>query len=388
MLLKKGCIAKIFILLCVSLTLMLSMPVCVGAKEKEDGQALEMPRDEWDGFISSLPQDVIDQLPDGLFDGQEADAVKEMGGAEYILGVIGDALGAQLGSSAAFLAGICALLLLASVFNTFGSSLDNASLSSAVRFCSSGALFAAVIQMQYSHFTMLEEFFSKLSASVNGMIPVMTAIWAMGGNVSTAGASGTGFYITLSVCESICAKTVIPVVCVCTVLAVCEALSDEMKTGKLMSAIKKIYTFVLGLVMTVLLWMLGTQTSLAASADSMAARTAKLLSGAVIPIVGGSVGETLRTVAGGVGYLKNIFGVCGITVLVLTVLPVFISVLLTRFTFIITGGVADVLGCSSEGKLLEGLGELYGMILAVISGVAVMFVMMLCIFMNSVVAAA
>ena len=138
--------------------------------------------------------------------------------------------------------------------------------------------------------------------------------------------------------------------------------------------------------MTVLLSALSAQTSIAASADTAAARTARLVSGTVIPVVGGSVGETFRTVAGGVVYLKNIFGIGGILMIVLLVLPLGVSVLLTRFVFLICGGIADMLGCSGEAKLLENLGEVYGCMSGVVAGVCVMFIMALCIFMQTVVA--
>ena len=72
----------------------------------------------------------------------------------------------------------------------------------------------------------------------------------------------------------------------------------------------------------------------------------------------------------------------------LLLLPVGLSVLLTRFVFLLTGGLADILGCPAEARLLENLGEVYGCMLAVISGVAVTFILSLCIFTQTIVAVA
>ena len=69
-------------------------------------------------------------------------------------------------------------------------------------------------------------------------------------------------------------------------------------------------------------------------------------------------------------------------------LPVCISTLLFRVVFLVSGGIADMLGLASEARLLDGLGEVYGTMLAVITSVAVMFVLSLCIFMQSAVAVA
>ena len=175
---------------------------------------------------------------------------------------------------------------------------------------------------------------------------------------------------------------------VLTVLGFCDALSDELRTSKVMNAIKKIYNFVLTLTMTVLLSSLAAQTTLAASADTTTARAARLVSGTVIPVLGGSVGETFRTVAAGVSYLKNVFGIGSIIIISLLVLPVLITFILTRFAFLLSAGLAEMLGCGAEARVLENMGEVYGMMVGVVSSVGVTFIMGLCVFIRSVVAVA
>ena len=110
------------------------------------------------------------------------------------------------------------------------------------------------------------------------------------------------------------------------------------------------------------------------------------MSSTVIPIVGGNLGEALRTVASSVRYLKSIFGIGGIVIIALITLPMAISLLLTRFVFGIASTFADILGCGEESKLLSSFSEAYGCMLAVVCGVGMMFVLSLCIFMKTVIA--
>jgi hypothetical protein len=100
------------------------------------------------------------------------------------------------------------------------------------------------------------------------------------------------------------------------------------------------------------------------------------------------VGDTLRTVAGGVSYLKSIVGISGIVFVVLLLLPVLISLVLTRLVFLLTSGVADMLGCETEGKLLSELSSVWGVMIAVVSMCAVMFIFALVIFVRITIAAA
>ena len=351
-------------------------------------QTVDIGEEEWESFEDSVPDEIKDKLPSGALDSSNdfSQTVAEMSTGEYIMNVIFDVLGTQAGGSVKLLMIICSLLLISAVFNAAGEGMGNSSLSAAMRFCSVGALISVAVYVQYSHFELIESFFEKIGGMMGGMVPVTASIWAMGGNVSTAGVGSASLYVILAVSRELWAKTVIPVCCVLTVLGFCDALSEEVKTGRIMSAIKKIYNFVLGLVMTVVLSSLAAQTTLSSAADTTAARAAKLVSGAVIPVVGGSVGETFRTLASGVSYLKSVFGIGGIIMIVILVLPVLISALLTRFAFILCAGIADMLGCQGEAKFLENMGEVYGIMVAVVSGVAVMFILSLWIFVQTVVA--
>ena len=113
-----------------------------------------------------------------------------------------------------------------------------------------------------------------------------------------------------------------------------------------------------------------------------------MLAGRVIPVVGGAVGETLRTVAGSVSYLKSTVGTVGIVAVVLLLLPPLVTVVLYRLGLIAASACADLLGCSAEGKLLEAFVTVYGYLLAVMCISAVSAVFLLTLFVKCSVALA
>ena len=344
----------------------------------------------WEEFVNSLPQSVTDSFENGTLENVESfgESVSEMSSARYVIGRILDCIGLELRGSLTLFCSLCALLVLNASLSGASGTFLGADLGGAVRFCSAGAIFASVIYSQYGHFESIEMFFDSLGSLMRAMIPIGASLWAMGGNIVSASSGSATLYIMLGVSEGLFRTTVTPVCSVMSVLNLCDAMSDGMRTGRMLGAIRRIYSFFLCSVMTLLISCLAAQTALSASADGVAARTARLVSGSFIPILGGSVGETLRTVASGVGYLKNIFGVGGILMIFSLMLPVCISTLLFRAVFLVSGGIADMLGLASEARLLDGLGEVYGTMLAVVTSVSVMFLLSLCIFMQSVVAVA
>ena len=87
-----------------------------------------------------------------------------------------------------------------------------------------------------------------------------------------------------------------------------------------------------------------------------------------------------------VQYLKSVVGVWGIVLIALLTLPVLLSLVLTRLAFLLSSGVAEMLGCETEEKLLAELGGIYAFMVAVVSMSAVMFIFALTIFSKTVVA--
>ena len=337
--------------------------------------SVSIPEEEWTGFAEAVPEEVSSYFPDGaLEDGESyARAIEKMTEPKNIVSALLELSG---------------VVLVSAVLSAVGAQSENPTLCAVMRFCSLGALFCSVGYTFYSHFERLEIFFERIALLVNGMIPVTASLWALGGNVSTASAGSATLYCFLTVIEKLWAASAIPIFVLLIMLGFCDVLCSELRTGRVVGTVKRVYGFFLGLSMTVLLSSLAAQTALTAVADGVSARAGRLVSSTVIPIVGGNLGEALRTVASSVTYLKSIFGVGGIVMIALLTLPMAISVLLTRFVFGVCSALADIIGCTEEARLLNAFSEAYGCMLAVVCGVGMMFVLSLCIFMKTAVAAA
>ena len=345
---------------------------------------------EWEEFVQGIPPEAEEYFLQDSFSSQEsfASAVNEMTTPSYIVSALLKMLGVEMRSTLKLLFLLVGVIIISAVISALSKLTDNSVLRAIMRYCSLGAVFASVIYVFFDHFERLELFFERISAFFCGMIPITASIWALGGNVTTATAGSATLYCFLNVFEGLWSASAIPVCTLVIMLGFCDVLCSELKTCRVVGCVKKIYGFFLGLSMTVLLSSLAAQTTLTATADSVAARTGRLVSSTVIPVIGGNIGEALRTVATSVRYLKGIFGIGGIIIIAILVLPMVFTVLLTRLAFGISSAFADIVGCEEESKLLSVFSEAYGTVLAVVAGVGMMFVLALCIFMKTVVAVA
>ena len=378
---KEKCYFRISVIICTVVVLFISLSLTAhGASELPDG---------FSELTDSIPEELLGYLPSGMFseDGEEVgNALTELTDSRNIFTIISEMIRNEATSSFLLFVRLCGLLIISAVFNALMRSVASDSLSGAVSFCATTTIFASMIYMQRDHLEAVGLFFDRLTALMTAMVPITGTVWAMGGNVSTASVGTSALYVFINACEGMCARSVVPICCVFTALALCNTLAPEMGLRGLSGALRKIYTFFLGMIMTVLIASLSAQSTLSAAADSTVARAARLVSVNIIPVVGGSVGDTLRTVATGVQYLKSVVGAFGIALVVLLLLPVLVSLVMTRLVFLLSSGVADMLGCSAEGKLLSELGGVYAIMVAVVSMSSVMFIFALTIFSKTVVA--
>lgn len=357
-----------------------------------DGEELEeQVAEKFAEMAGEAAERTDSELAEGLASGELADAENVLlrlltprEALEKILGITSEALG----SAAAMLFTVIGILIISAVCHALSESFGSGAVVRGIEFLSASAVTALILKLQYGQLVGVGDFFDGLSRLMDSMIPITGIVWAMGGNVGSASVGTASLYAMLSVTQKLCASTVVPVCCTMGLSAVCSGLSDGELLNGFAGAVKKVYNFLIGAVMTVFVFVLGAQTSIAGTADTAAARGAKLLSSTLIPVVGGAVGDTVRTVAGSVGYIKSVVGVGAIVLIAVITLPTLISLLASRLALIIGAGMADMLGCKREGRLLEELGSIYGFLIGAVAVCSVAFTVAMALFVKCTVALA
>ncbi len=278
------------------------------------------------------------------------------------------------------------LVLICAVCKGAFASDRHSALATGAEFVSTAAICAAILRCGLSSAERVADFFERLEGLMASIIPISGAVLAMGGNVMSAGVSTATLYLMMSFTGGVCAASVMPVCFVSGTAAVCSSLSGGAVLDGFCGAVKKIYNFILGLVVSVFVFVLGTQMSIASAADTAAARAGKFVSSVVIPGVGGAIGDTIRTLAGSVAYIKSIVGVGGIVLVALLTLPILANLLLCRLAFLVSSVAAQMLGCDRESRLLCELGNIYGFLVGAVSICSVAFAVAMALFVKCTVA--
>ncbi len=348
--------------------LLLATPIRVFGEEGDES-ASRLP-DAYTDFLELLPQELLSLLPEGILsaDAEEVSAaVGEMGDFSYLLETLMALFGLRVGECIKLFAATVGLLLLSAVSRSVASHLGGGQLSSALSLCSSLALTAALLAQGYVGVSGVSNYLDTLAQVTAASVPLMGSLYAMGGNAAAAAASASSLSLFLALLEGVITKSMVPFCGICLGFAVVNTCAPGLRLQSLIGTIKKHYTTALSFLMMLLLAMLGAQSVLAAGKDSLAMKSVKFAAGSMIPVVGGSVSELLRTVSTGVEYLRGSVGVCGVLLLFLLLLPTLVELLLVRLTWELSASVADMLGCDSEKKLLDEFASVSGYLIAAVA---------------------
>lgn len=357
------------------LTVFLSVLLCLNASALPE---------EYRDFADAIPDDVAELLPDGFFSDDATEISNALGESlspGYILGVVFDLLSGGMGDAFKLFALLTGLAVLSSLLNSFADTVSGGNLKAAVSYGTAVCTATAAVSLQLPRIIAAGEFFKRICIVMNSMIPVMTALYLSGGNTAGAAVASSSLLIQINLIELCATAVALPAVCACMALT----LADTLRTGEgslsgIVGSIKHTLAFIFGLCSTLLMASLSAQNILAAAGDNAGARAVKFVAGNMIPVVGSTVGESLRTLATSVKLLRSTVGVAGIVTVALLLLPFIIGLFLTRFALNSAAAVGEIIGCKSIVKLYRELASLYGYIIAAAAMASLLCVLSLTLF--------
>ncbi len=339
---------------------------------------IDLTLEGYDEFLNSLPE----ELPTDELGEVTADA-KRLTSWSFATETLGVFLGDGLKNALPMLCKILGLLLISAVMSALSSNFGGKT-AELLGLMSGCAVTAAVVFLQLDSLLVVSSYLTDLTTLVNGMTPIILTLYASGGNVASASVSGGAMTVFLALCENLLKSSLLPFVGCCLCLSAAQA--SGMGFSGLLSLIKKTYTTALCFLMSIFCAVLGAQNALAAGSDTVSLRAVKFVAGSSIPMVGGSVSESMKTLAASVSMLRKCFGVTGIVLIALLTLPILISLLLTRTVLNICTAAADLLGVEREKRLLTELSGIYGALAAVVSCCSLMFIFLLTLLLSSITA--
>ncbi|MBR7184339.1 MAG: hypothetical protein IKD37_01890 [Clostridia bacterium] len=329
-----------------------------------------------EAFYAALPESLRDSLPPALLDGgmPNADALREAASLPALLARMRDVLADALPGAGRLLLRIALCLLFAAMLESVCDAVSAGSLGEMARFCCRLCLGGVLLEAQLAQLNLVTACLRQLQLVVNAMLPVLAAVLSAGGSTGTAAASCGALMLFLNLGENLCGSFFLPMIASAYGLAAAAWLSSGGRLGGLLRALKRIIAWSMGMFGTVFSAVFAFQTILAAGADSVAVRGIRFAVGSAVPVLGNVIGETVRTAATGLRYLKDTVGLMGILLLVLLVLPPMIGLFMHRAVLMLAESAAEVLGGDGERRLLGEFASVSGLLFGLLVGAVLCFI--------------
>lgn len=336
-------------------------------------------------MYGALPDGVRDSLPDRLENdiSENGESAVASLGAEYIASLAASALKAAFAYSVKPLAAVIGVLLLSALLNSAGAAAaggEAVALSSAVSV--TVTLFGAITPL----FKLTSDTLSGIGLIMKGILPVMTGIYAMSGNITAASVNSTWLMLLLTFLETLTESLLMPLLCTCTGFIAVTTLSrftGAPDMSGVSGELKKALTFLLAAAGTVFTTVMAHQTALAKSADSVALRSLKFASGNMIPVIGGALGEAADGYLAGVSLIRSASGTLAAAAVISYVLPALLKIAVLRAGLSAVAAGAEIMGRGKEAVVVREAGEVLGIAVALICTASVLSVIAVGVFAGS-----
>lgn len=370
-------VRRVILFASVFILVFLSSQIIVYAEDSET-----IP-EEYDDLLDSIPDDIADLLPEEIFirnSDNIASGAKKLISWDYILEYLFNTIGLNLKQIVRVFSIILSLLVLCALLNLLRHSIKNSAIDGIINLVASISIVSTIMEVSKEPILQSISLLDEIQIFVNSVSPTITAMYAMGGNVNTAVVHNYGLIVFLSILENICIISLELISGVCLSLTMASAFVREGNLLALSSGIKKVFSFLWGFITLGFTTVISAQTLLSGKADNLSSKTAKMLVGHIIPLAGGTVGESLKTAGASIEYLRSNVGIVIIVIFIMMTVPTIISIALYRLAFIISNAIAGLLGCEREGRIIMEISSIFGYILAVISVCSIILLYLITIF--------
>lgn len=272
------------------------------------------------------------------------------------------------------LGSILAIIVIHTILKSISESLENDNIARLIYYVQY-ILIVTIIMMNFSDIVQsVKSTCNDLIDFMNLLIPLLITLMVYTGSIATSGILEPIILFLINFLGNLIQNLIIPVVLVFTSLIVISKISNNIQIEKLSKFLKSGIVWFFGIVLTIFVGVVSLEGTLSSSVDGITAKTTKAIVSSAIPVVGKILGDAVDTVLGCGILLKNAVGVVGIIVLIgICIVPILKLSILT-IAYKLMSAICEPIAEKNILGLLDQIGDVYKILLAVLSSIAVMVI--------------
>jgi stage III sporulation protein AE len=274
------------------------------------------------------------------------------------------------------------LAVIAAVLKTFENAFAQENISRLVN----GIVYLVLVIIALNSFKVAinvgEQAIDDMVSVMQALLPTLLTLLVAVGNITSAALFQPITFLMVNVLSVLIKNIIFPLVLFTVILSVVNNISDNFNVSGLANLIREVNIGLLGAFLTIFIGVLVVQGTAGAVSDGVTIRTAKYLSGAFVPVIGGLFADSLDMVIGGSLLIKNALGILGVVVIFLFCTFSVIKIIALIFIYKFARAVIQPISDSKIVVCLNDLGNNLILVFAAVLSVALMFFIMLTILIG------
>ncbi len=215
------------------------------------------------------------------------------------------------------------------------------------------------------------------------IIPLLFSLIAAGGGVTTTAIVHPILISSIGLMGGLMSDLIFPLLLFAGVLGTVQFLVEGFPVDKLANFLKSAALGLMGLAMAIFIGIITIRGFAGTIADSTALRTAKYVTNTFLPVVGGSLSDTMEMAIGCSMVLKGGIGIFGLGLIIVIIIFPLMKILAVAVIYQLTGAVIQPLGGNNRlADALQTVGGTFLNLFAAIAIVALMFFIALAILVG------
>lgn len=277
-------------------------------------------------------------------------------------------------------AGIAAVILISAALSLFR---QKSSASVTAVYAAAVAAAAAVAGPIFSAINAAASALQGISVFMLSFVPVFAVITAASGAAVTSASMSALLLAAAQAVSYLSGFVILPLMGGYLAVSISAGLSPLMQKSGIAELLKRFTFWAMGLISTVFIGILGVQTTVNSSADTLASKTAKFILGSSVPLAGGALSEALGTVTASMRLLRSSVGVYGTVACAAILLPILAELLLWRAVLLITSGLADLFALPQISGFLKAVDSMMSVLTGILLLVGAVFIISLAVVVSA-----
>lgn len=239
-----------------------------------------------------------------------------------------------------------------------------------------------IINIFLGNLNDVQDLLCDFSQLLTVLISAFSAVFLLGGASFSAVAATSSGTILLGITEKLFVTHIFDIAIIVVCLFIFEQFSAELRSTQLTKNIKKTLISFTVFIFSLVIALVSMNCSLAAAKDSASLRTLKFATSNIVPIIGSSASEAMKTVTIGVDYIRTYIGISSAYALTVIVFPVIAKLMIFKWSMNFFALIARLLSVEEFGCLFDGFADISDIFFSIVVALSICTSLLLLLFMN------